>query len=190
MKVLLISDVESEVLLKYYKENHFDNIDLILSAGDLSNDYLHIIKTNLNAPLFYVRGNHDKFKIKLLDRELIEWKCIDYNGIKIAGIGCLGKNGKIYSEKQMEAKLEKLCKKIDKKGGADVVISHYPAQGFGSGADAEHSGFRAIKDFIDESAPKYFFYGHNHLNYGRNERKIIKGKTTFINAYEKYIVEI
>ena len=56
MKILVMSDEESRVLSNFYTENKFDDISFILSAGDLSYTYLQTIKSNLNKPLFYVRG--------------------------------------------------------------------------------------------------------------------------------------
>ena len=61
--------------------------------------------------------------------------------------------------------------------------------GFGSGDDAYHAGSEAIRDFVAKTEPKYFVYGHNHLNYGKNERVMTRGKTSVINAYEKYVFE-
>ena len=59
MKILVISDEESKYLSEYYHENDLENVDLILSVGDLPYSYLETIKTNIKKPLFYVKGNHD-----------------------------------------------------------------------------------------------------------------------------------
>ena len=60
MKLLLISDRESEYLWDYYQPGHLDGIDLILSCGDLHSQYLSFLVTMGSAPLLYVHGNHDK----------------------------------------------------------------------------------------------------------------------------------
>ena len=83
MKILVISDEESKYLSEYYHENDLENVDLILSAGDLPYSYLETIKTNIKKPLFYVKGNHDTYKTSLFDKELIEWKSIPVFGIRI-----------------------------------------------------------------------------------------------------------
>ena len=188
MKILAVSDIESDLLLKYYKENHLDDIDLILSAGDLPYAYLQTVKANIQAPLFWVRGNHDRFKPKLFDKEFIEWKCVRYKGIGIAGIGCDGHN-KLLSEDEMERSLGKLYRKIQRSNGADIIISHYPLRGFGDGDDKVHKGYMAINEFIKKVRPKYFIYGHNHLTYGRNDRAFQLEDTILINAYEKYVID-
>ena len=188
MKILLISDEESNLILDYYRENKLDDVELILSVGDLSYAYLQNIKRNIKAPLYYVKGNHDEFKSKSFDSELVEWRCFEYKGIRIAGIGCK-KYNKIISEEKMSKSLKKLYKRIEKNGGVDIVISHYPARNCGDGKDETHRGYQVIREFVEKVNPKYFIYGHNHLNYGRNDRVMYFNGTTLINAYEKYVLD-
>ncbi len=54
MKVLLISDLESEYLWDYYQPGHLAGVDLILSCGDLHSQYLSFLVTMGGAPLLYV----------------------------------------------------------------------------------------------------------------------------------------
>ncbi len=183
-----MSDKESEILLKYYNENQLDDIEFILSAGDLALAYLQTVKNNLKVPLYFVKGNHDEFKLKLFNNEFIEWRCFEYKGIRIAGIGCKNHN-KIISEDNMKKMLIRLYRKIKKNNGVDIVISHYPPRGLGDGADETHKGYQSIREFIEIVKPKYFIYGHNHLNYGRNDRIMQFEDTQLINAYEKYVLD-
>ena len=60
MKLLLLSDKESEYLWDYYRPGRLDGIDLILSCGDLNSKYLSFLVTMSGKPLLYVHGNHDK----------------------------------------------------------------------------------------------------------------------------------
>ena len=60
MKLLLLSDKESEYLWDYYRPGRLKDIDLILSCGDLSSKYLTFLVTMAGRPLLYVHGNHDK----------------------------------------------------------------------------------------------------------------------------------
>lgn len=138
--------------------------------------------------MYFVKGNHDEFKPKLFDRDFIEWRVLEYKGIRIVGIGCK-KNDKIISEKKMERLLNRLSKKIKKNNGVDIVISHYPLRGVGDGSDITHKGYQAIREFVKKLKPKYFIYGHNHLIYGRNDRIINFEDTTLINAYEKNLLD-
>ena len=62
MKVLCISDNEIYGLYEGWtgeEAEKLKDVGLILSAGDLSPEYLEFLVTMLNVPLLYVRGNHD-----------------------------------------------------------------------------------------------------------------------------------
>ena len=59
MKLLLISDRESEYLWDYYQPGRLNGIDMILSCGDLNPFYLSFLVTMGTMPLLYVHGNHD-----------------------------------------------------------------------------------------------------------------------------------
>ena len=190
MKVLVISDEESKYLSEYYNENDLESVDFVLSAGDLPYSYLKAIKVNLKKPLFYVKGNHDTYKIDLFDKTFIEWKSVEVLGVRIIGIGCQKRNRQILSEKEMTKKLKRLYQRNKCKKGVDIIISHYPALGIGDGQDTFHRGYQAIRDFVEKMQPAYFVYGHNHLNYGRKQRTIESNKTKYVNAYEKVIIEI
>ena len=80
-------------------------------------------------------------------------------------------------------------KTIKSKGHIDIVIAHYPVLGIGDGQDKAHTGFLAIKEFVEKIKPTYFVYGHNHLNYGKGERVIRMKDIIFLNAYEKCVIE-
>ena len=60
MKILCIADEENRGLWDHFQKEKLEGIDLILSAGDLSSDYLQFLVTMGRAPLLYVHGNHDE----------------------------------------------------------------------------------------------------------------------------------
>ena len=60
MKLLLVADEEAPYLWDFYQPGRLDGIDLILSCGDLKQEYLEFLVTMGNKPLYYVHGNHDK----------------------------------------------------------------------------------------------------------------------------------
>ena len=59
MKLLSVSDYVVSTLNDNFDAERFPNIDLILSCGDLPPEYLSYLFSSFNAPLYYVRGNHD-----------------------------------------------------------------------------------------------------------------------------------
>ncbi len=130
MKILLISDKVSPVLYNegLKNNNKFRNIDLILSAGDLPFYYYDFLVSNLNAPLYYVFGNHirdideDFEKEPTVFRQMggfynLDNKVINYNHVLVAGLeGTYRYNNKQhqYTEPQMRLKIIGLIPKLIK----------------------------------------------------------------------------
>jgi len=66
MKILSVSDYMVPALKKPgfdriggFGGKTIGDVDLIISCGDLPPEYLVALSAILDAPLFYVRGNHD-----------------------------------------------------------------------------------------------------------------------------------
>ena len=59
MKILSISDIVVPELSEHFDARQFDGVELVLSCGDLPPEYLSTIREQLDAPLYFVRGNHD-----------------------------------------------------------------------------------------------------------------------------------
>ena len=59
VKILVIADTESRSLWDFYDPSKLEGVDLIISCGDLSVNYLDFLVTMTNCPLLYVHGNHD-----------------------------------------------------------------------------------------------------------------------------------
>ena len=59
MRLLVLSDKESNYLWDSENPKRLEDIDLILSCGDLRPEYLSFIATFTHAPVLYVHGNHD-----------------------------------------------------------------------------------------------------------------------------------
>ena len=197
MRILCLTDEESKLFWDYFRKDYFEDIDLIISCGDLNSSYLTFIETMTSIPLLYVRGNHDdSYRDKAPEGCVcIEDKIVNINGVKIMGLGgsqryrAGGRNQ--YTEKEMLHRYKKLKKKIWFNKGIDILVTHAPAKGFHDGDDLCHTGFEVFNHIIKKYEPKYFLHGHVHMNYGRNfPREDVIGKTRVINAFEKYIIEI
>ena len=196
MKILFIADEESKLYWDYFKKEYFEDIDIIVSCGDLKASYLSFLSTMLPIPVLYVHGNHDD----KYDRNppegciCIEDSVFEYKGVRFLGLG--GSNRykpgvNQYTEKQMAKRIRKLRWKLFRSKGFDVLVTHSPAKGFHDDVDECHKGFDAFYGLIDKYKPKYFVHGHVHLNYGRQfVREDMIGETKVITAFEKYIIEI
>lgn len=194
VKILIVSDKEDNYIWDHFDRKRFLDIDLIISCGDLKASYLEFLTTMINVPLLYVPGNHDT---PYLEKPPEGCRCIDnelitYKGIRILGVGgCNEYRGGPYqyTQKQMQKRILKLKYKIWKNDGFDILVTHAPAKGLGDGEDLCHEGIEAFNKLLDKYSPKYFFHGHQHLNYNNQERIITYKDTTIINAYKYHIVE-
>lgn len=196
MKILLISDVESPYLWDYFQRGRLDDIDLILSCGDLKPQYLSFLVTMGHAPVLYVHGNHDTIYATKPPEgcDCIEDKVVTVKGLRIMGLGgsILYSGGEHqFSERQMRRRIRKLRFRLWRTKGVDIVLTHSPARGYGDAEDYAHRGFQCFVDLMDRYHPKYFIHGHVHATYSTNmERVHHYGDTTIINAYERYVLEI
>ncbi|MGN0606960.1 MAG: metallophosphoesterase [Oscillospiraceae bacterium] len=195
MKILTIADEESKAYWDFYRPGIFDDIDLIISCGDLSPLYLSFIATFAHAPVLYVNGNHDG-KADSPKPEgcfCIEDTIYNYHGIRILGLGgsMRYKDGpNQYTQKEMDRRVRKLKLKLMLNKGFDILVTHSPAYQINDDTDLPHTGFQAFNMLLDKYSPKYFLHGHVHLNYGSKFKRISTYKdTTIINAYTKHIFE-
>ncbi|NLX82884.1 MAG: metallophosphoesterase [Clostridiales bacterium] len=196
MRVLVVADEESKFIWDYFDRSVFKGIDLILSCGDLKPSYLSFLTTMVAAPLFYVHGNHDGRMILHPPEgcDNLEQKMQVFKGIRIIGFG--GANSRSpkpfhYTERDAARQITKRMQEISYHGGFDILVTHAPALGLGDGEDIFHKGFRAYRTMLDLYQPSYHFHGHQHLNYGGgNKRLITHGPTQIYNAYGYSILEL
>ena len=196
MKILAIADEPSKYLWDFYKKGRLDDIDLIISAGDLPSEYLSFLVTFAKCPLLYVTGNHDTKYIKNPPEGCV---CIDdkvyvHEGIRIFGAGGSMRYNPYaeyqYTENEMRARLIKDSPKILRRKGIDIFVTHAPARGMGDMDDLPHRGFECFNTVLDKFKPKYMIHGHVHMNYGRKVKRVTeRGDTKIINAFEKYTFE-
>ena len=87
----------------------------------------------------------------------------------------------------MAKRIRRLRRKIHKAGGIDIVISHAAVRGHGDMDDYAHQGFECFEKLIMDYHPKYWFFGHIHLNYSFNLSREYEFKgCKIINCYDKY----
>ena len=196
MKILVLADVESKYYWDFFSMDKLNDIDLILSAGDLKAEFLSFLATYAKVPILYVHGNHDaSYETKPPEGCIcIEDKIYKYNGIRILGLGgsIRYKNGPHqYTQFEMKSRVAKLKPKIFFSRGFDILLTHAPAYHIYDGDDKVHEGFEAFVSLIDKYSPKFFVHGHIHMNYGMNNKRERNYKETrIINAYDHYIIEV
>lgn len=195
MKILFIADEESKAYWDFYRKEAFEDIDLIVSCGDLKAEYLSFLTTMTTLPVLYVRGNHDKYDKNPPEGCIcIEDDIYEFEGVRLLGLGgCqrYNRGDNQYTEKEMRKRVKRLGWKLFWKKGFDILVTHAPAYGVNDDEDTCHKGFEIFGELVEKYQPKYFVHGHIHMSYGTQfKREDAIGNTKVINAYNHYIVEI
>jgi Icc-related predicted phosphoesterase len=196
MKVLSISDKLETALMDEDALARYPKVDIIFSCGDLAPEYLSHLKRIFNAPLYYVRGNHDiRYQMKppvgCMD---INGKLVQYKGLRILGLeGSRWYNGgpAQYTETQMRKNVRQLRAKIWWEKGIDMVITHAPPRHIHDAEDLCHRGFKVFRRLIGRYQPAYFIHGHIHASFADSEERItIVNRTQVINTYGHFYFEV
>ena len=194
LKVLVVSDHESEYIWDFFDAKAFQGVEAIVSCGDLKPEYLSFLVTMIPAPLLYVRGNHDARY-----RENPPEGCIDLEerpvvikGVRFVGFGgCKSERPaeNHYSEREMARRV--LHASLSMRKGFDVLVTHAPAAGLGDGDDRFHEGFETFRSLLDRYHPRYHLHGHQHLTYSIGSKRILEyNDTVIVNGYNYYILDM
>lgn len=196
MKILTISDIVVPELTENIDDNPFSDVDLVLSCGDLPPEYLAAILHKMNAPVYYVRGNHD---IRYENRPPMG--CIDLHGriVRFKGLKLMGLEGSRwynggpvqYREHQMRNIIWRLMPRIFFARGVDIVVTHAPPRHIHDAEDRCHKGFKSFMSLIRRYNPSYFIHGHIHAVFNDPAQRVtIVGSTRVINAFGYNILEL
>jgi Icc-related predicted phosphoesterase len=187
--------LESAVNLR----RRYNDIQLVLSCGDMPAVYLEYIVSTLNVPLFYVRGNHDEnYHHEPPGGENLHRRVIEHQGLTFAGLeGSMQYNGGSvqYTESQMlwmvlQMGLGLRMRRRQRGYGVDVLITHSPARGIHDRPDIPHTGFNALLRFMEWYRPRYLLHGHVHT---WDRRDIVKTQyldTCIMNINPVTVLEI
>lgn len=192
---MMLADVADKALWDYLDRSLLEGVDLILSCGDLPADYLSFLTCFTNAPILYVRGNHDDYERKSPEGCIcVEDDLYVFNGLRVLGLGGSMKYRdapNMYTERQMAWRARKLWWKIYRHGGFDILLAHAPARGLGDQSDLAHRGFETFKRLMDRWRPRFMVHGHVHQEYMafgfKRERQY--GETVCVNAYKRYVID-
>lgn len=196
MKILFLADEPDPYYYEYFDKTKFDELDLIVSCGDLKPDYVSFFATMSHVPVLYVRGNHDDvYEAKPPGGCICIEDCVYvYKGVRFVGLGgCMRYKPGInqYTDKEMARRIAKLRWQLRRSGGVDILVTHAPSKGIGDESDLCHTGFACFNEFIEKYHPDYHVHGHVHINYGRKfTRLMVNEDTKVINAYQHYLLEI
>ena len=195
MKILAVSDIESDRFYEYYRPGMLKEYDCIIACGDLKAEYLEFLVTMSGRPLFYVHGNHDEKYLREPEGcTCVDGRIVQFNGVRILGLGgsYRYRKGKyMYTEQQMKNRILRLKTSLLWHKGFDILVTHAPARHLNDFDTLPHRGFECFNDLLEKYHPKLFLHGHIHRNYniGIPQRSQYQS-TTVINAFEYCEVEI
>lgn len=172
MKILAIADVEERWLAGGFRPGSLDDVDLIISCGDLSAHYLSRLADYANKPIAFVPGNHDAAYAEgdIPGCVNIDGQLRDFHGLRLLGLGgSVAYNPSVYgfNESQMVRRVSRMVLLAQATGGVDLVVTHTPPHGYGDMPDYAHTGFECFNTLLERLAPAYMLHGHIHRNYGR-----------------------
>ena len=195
MRILTVSDFIEKSLDKKIEEKTFPKIDLILSCGDISPEYLVFLREKLAAPLYYIKGNHDVRYAGYhpegctdINKQLVLFKSLRIIGFE----GSMWYNGKEnqFTEKEMKKTVRSMWFSLLKNKGVNIVITHAPPRYIHDAEDLCHRGFACFVSLIEKYNPKYFVHGHIHKSFNSPlDRVTLYGKTKVINTCGYNILE-
>ena len=208
MKILAVSDRVLDKLYSGQTRQAYADVDLLIGCGDLPFYYLDFLTSAIDAPLVYVRGNHDGGPQYAADGRVwrdvrggvdIHGKVVTRKGLILAGLqGSMRYKAHadyMYTEAEMRRVVAQLVPRLlwnrQRLGRAlDVLVTHSPAFGIHDRPDLPHTGFKVFLSFLRLFKPRYHLHGHIHIYRQDEVRETQFEETTVVNVYPYRVLEI
>jgi hypothetical protein len=197
IRLLAVSDTMEPALADGRNRAALGSIDLILGCGDLDCDDLTFVADGFDAPLIYVRGNHDSDERwgqcgNTCPDPIHSTAVLHRVGLSIAGLAWPGRRGRLANRNERTAWSQALRLATRRVGNLDpiIVISHAPPLAAGDvPTDNYHRGFRGYRWLLERLEPTLWLHGHTPLAAAR-EWKVQVGKTTIVNVTGAVIIDL
>jgi len=199
MKVLSLSDVVIDLVYSARIRSRFSDVGLVLGCGDLPYYYLEYVVSMLDAPVFYVRGNHaHKVEYSEAGPRTEPRGCVNLHrqahssrGLLMAGVeGSLRYRPGPYQYTQAEMWWHVLWltpallqNRLLYGRYLDIFVTHAPPWGIHDEPDLPHRGVRAFLWLDRIFRPRYHFHGHIHVYRSDTVTETVLGPTRIINTY-------
>lgn len=207
LRVLSLSDQVVTYIHSPHLTKYINNIDLIIGCGDLPYYYLEFVLSMLDAPLYFVRGNHDKIveyspeaqqRVSPHGGNDLHRKAVKTDGLLLAGVeGCLRyRPGPFqYSQAEMWMNVFSLLPKLFLNRllygrFLDIFVTHAPSAGIHDQTDLPHRGIKAFRWLTKVVKPAYHFHGHVHVYRPDTRVTTVFESTTVINTFKYRITEV
>ena len=218
MKILCVADHIDPLVYSAQAKERFNEIELVISAGDLPMEYLGFLASTFNMPVVFVFGNHnlealhlfrktkDPTRVGGLTVNLGNYYGSTYAGdrsVQVRGLLIMGLGGSIrynngphqFTDRQMRWRIFRLLPRLLWNRLAhgrflDILLTHAPPLGIHDKNDQTHRGFKPFLWFMRTFKPRYLLHGHIHLYDLNARRKTRYYRTEVINVYDHYVLEI
>ena len=208
MKILAVSDRVLDKLYSGTIRQTYSDVDLMIGCGDLPFYYLDFLTSAIDAPLVYVRGNHDEGPQYAVDGRVwrdvrggvdIHGKVVARKGLILAGLqGSMRYKAHadyMYTEAEMRRVVAQLVPRLlwnrQRLGRAlDVLVTHSPPFGIHDRPDLPHTGFKVFLSFLRLFKPRYHLHGHIHIYRQDEVTQTQFEETTIVNVYPYRVLEM
>ncbi len=197
IKILALSDDLESTLTDKRNRAALQPIDLILGCGDLDYDDLAYVADAMDAPLVYVRGNHDfkeawEAKASTCPQPLGSPFLIKRDGLAIGGLEWPGQHSRNAGRSEIGAWRQSISLAAHWIGHTSplIVISHVPPSGAGDvPTDPYHRGFEGYAWAMRRLRPKLWLHGHTPLAATREWHIDVHG-TEVVNVTGAVLIEL
>ena len=199
IRILAVSDEPDPTLESAVTRERIGAVDMVIGAGDLEPDYLSFVTDAFDAPLRYIRGNHDvgsawsATRRTLLPEPMPDGRVVEEDGLRLLGFS----GSPIYSEGEMQVSaLGMWARVIRSSSGAQrarplLVVSHAPPRDLNDDDDRAHRGFTAFRWLVDRLTPPLWLHGHTALvRRGIDDRCAKHNGTLFYNCTGATLIEL
>jgi uncharacterized protein len=199
IRILAVSDEPDPTLDSAVTRRRVGPVDLVIGAGDLEPDYLSFVTDAFDAPLRYIRGNHDVGAAWTATRRaLLPEPMRDGQVVEEAGLRLLGFSGSpVYNDRGMQVSALGMWARVILSSGAAqrarpvLVVSHAPPRDMNDDHDRAHRGFTAFRWLVDRLEPPLWLHGHTALvRRGIDDRCTKHNGTLFYNCTGATLVEL
>ena len=185
MKVLAIADRPPRTPIKEILSQN--PVDLIVTLGDLDLYELKELEDVKDIPKIGVYGNHDSgMYFDPLGIKNMHMQTFEFQGLLFGGF----QGSMRYKEGDMPMFTEEEAGILLKDyPHVDVFLAHSPPYGINDDpTEVAHTGFQALRDYIEREHPKYFLHGHTYPS----EKELITEYlgTKIIYVYQDKILDL
>ena len=199
IRILAVSDEPDLSIDSAATRERIGPVDLIIGAGDLEPDYLSFVADAFDAPLRYIRGNHDvgpawsHTRRHLLPEPMQDGKVIEELGLRLVGFS----GSPIYNERNMQVSALGMWTRVIGAWSAAhrarpvMVVTHAPPRDINDDDDLPHRGFTAFRWLADRLEPPLWLHGHTALvRRGIDDRTTRRNGTLFYNCTGATLIEL